>query len=90
MKRYAQIQDIVSHLTDDKTFRTFFTLYLMADSDTARQQLNDRFWQDATTLSDAEQQLLRAELKHCFLRLPDMAAQLLERASTLMSPGKAA
>jgi len=81
MKKYAQIQDVVSRLTDQKAFRTFFTLYLMAESDAERQQLNDRFWRDAETLLPAEQQLLRAELTRCFLRLPGMAADLTERAT---------
>jgi len=81
MKKYAQIQEVVGRLTDDNTFRTFFTLYLMATSDTERQQLNDRFWQDAAVLTEEEQTLLRAELTRCFLRLPAMAAQLVARAS---------
>ncbi|MFM9951457.1 MAG: hypothetical protein ACKV1O_26215 [Saprospiraceae bacterium] len=81
MKKYAQIQEVVSRLTDDNTFRTFFTLYLMATSDSERQQLNDRFWQDAAVLTEEEQTLLRAELTRCFLRLPAMAAQLVARAS---------
>jgi hypothetical protein len=85
MKKYAQIQEVVSRLTDDNTFRTFFTLYLMATSDTERQQLNDRFWQDAAVLTEEEQTLLRAELTRCFLRLPAMAAHLVARASVAAS-----
>jgi len=81
MKKYAQIQDVVSRLTDHKTFRTFFTLYLMAESDVERRHINDRFWKDAETLPPAEQQLLRAELTRCFLRLPGMAADLIERTA---------
>ncbi|MBK8424670.1 MAG: hypothetical protein IPL27_01255 [Lewinellaceae bacterium] len=79
MKKYAQIQDIVSRLTDHKTLRTFFTLYLMAESEEERERLNNRFWKDAEDISPAEQQLLRAELTRCFLRLPGMAADLMER-----------
>ena len=85
MRKYAQIQEVVSRLTDDNTFRTFFTLYLMATSDTERQQLNDRFWQDAAVLTEEEQTLLRAELTRCFLRLPAMAAHLVARASVAAS-----
>lgn len=81
MKKYAHIQDVVSRLTDDKTFRTFFTLYLMAESDAERKVLNDRFWKDAKDLLPAEQQLLRAELTRCFLKLPGMATDLVERAT---------
>ncbi|MDZ4702657.1 MAG: hypothetical protein SH848_01935, partial [Saprospiraceae bacterium] len=72
---------VVTRLTDNNIFRTFFTLYLMATSDSERQLLNDRFWQDAAILTEEEQTLLRAELTRCFLRLPAMAAQLVARAS---------
>lgn len=81
MKKYTQIQDVVGRLTDQKAFRTFFTLYLMAESDVERRYLNDRFWKDAETVPPAEQQLLRDELTRCFLRLPSMAANLIERAT---------
>jgi hypothetical protein len=81
MIRYIKIQEIIGRLTDDKTFRTFFTLYLMAESDAERKSLNDRFWRDAATLPLPEQHLLRAELTRCFLRLPGMSAQLVERAT---------
>lgn len=77
MKKYAQVQDIVSRLTDNKTFRTFFTLYLMAQSVEERNVLNERFWKDAAVLPPAELQLIKAELTRCFLRLPEMAADLL-------------
>ena len=81
MKKYSKISYIVERLTDDRTFRTFFTLYLMAESEEERQQLNDRFWQDAASLPTGEQQLLRAELTRCFLRLPALATELFEKAT---------
>ena len=80
MKKYANVQDLVSRLTDNKTFRTFFTLYLMAESDAERQVLNERFWRDAAALPKADEQLIRAELTTCFLRLPGMAAELKAKA----------
>lgn len=83
MKKYAHIQDIVCQLSEDKTFRTFFTLYLMADSETERQQINNRFWRDAAELTEAEQQTIGTELTNCFLRLPSMASVLLEKVSAI-------
>lgn len=80
MRKYAKIQDLVTRLTDNKTFRTFFTVYLLAETEDERQLLNNRFWRDAAELSPAESQLLRAELTRCFLRLPGLSADLLERA----------
>lgn len=81
MKKYAQVQDIVSRLTDNKTFRTFFTLYLMAESAAERNTLNERFWADASGLHPTELQLLKAELTRCFLRLPEMTADLLHQVA---------
>ncbi len=76
MNRYAMVQDIVTRLTDDLVFRTFFTLYLMADSDTERAALDAKFWRDASALDTAEQQLLSSELTKTFLRLPLLINQL--------------
>jgi hypothetical protein len=77
MKKYANVNDVVNRLTNNKTFRTFFTLYLMAETAEERKMLNDRFWRDAHELAPAELQLLKAELTRCFLKLPEMAADLL-------------
>ena len=79
--KYALVQDVVSRLTDDPTFRTFFTLYLMAEGEAERNRLDERFWREADQLAEPEQQLLRAELTRCFLRLPMLANNLLERTS---------
>ncbi|MBV6439748.1 MAG: hypothetical protein DYG98_09790 [Haliscomenobacteraceae bacterium CHB4] len=80
--KYALVQNVVNRLTDDPTFRTFFTLYLMAEGEAERNRLDERFWKEADQLPEPEQQLLRAELTRCFLRLPMLTNNLLERAST--------
>lgn len=76
-----QVQDVVSRVTDNKTLRTFFTLYLMAETVEERKVLNERFWRDANTLPFAEMQLLKAEFTRCFLRLPEIATDLLGQIS---------
>ena len=85
VKKYALVQNVVNRLTDDLTFRTFFTLYLMAEGEMERNRLDERFWKEADQLSESEQQLLRAELTRCFLRLPMLAGNLLERTSTAVA-----
>ena len=85
VKRYALVQDVVNRLTDDPIFRTFFTLYLMAEGDAERDLLDERFWKEAGQLPESEQQLLRAELTRCFLRLPMLTNNLFERASTAVA-----
>jgi hypothetical protein len=79
MKRYAQIQQLVSRLTDDDALRTFFTLYLAADSDDARIALEKRFWVEVGAMSSPEQMLFKAEYTRSFLKLPVLAEQILER-----------
>jgi hypothetical protein len=83
VKKYALVQNVVSRLTDDPVFRTFFTLYLMAEGDDERHRLDDRFWKEADQLPELEQQLMRAELTRCFLRLPMLANDLMERSTDL-------
>lgn len=77
--KYTQVQAIVFQLTEDPTFRTFFTLYLMAESDTERETINQRFWDQASTLDSTDQMLLRETLKQTFLKLPVLIANLRER-----------
>lgn len=49
----------------------------MAETVEERKVLNERFWRDANTFAFAEMQLLKAEFTRCFLRLPEMAIDLL-------------
>lgn len=79
MKKYQQVQKWVTDLTDDPAFRTFFTLYLMAETAAERTALQARFWQDATTLDEAEFLALRVEFSNCLRRLPALAGRLKER-----------
>lgn len=85
MKKYALVQDVVYRLTEDKTFRTFFTLYLMAETESERQALNTRFWKDAANLPEQEQLLLRSELTRCFRQLPKLTGNLVERAREIVT-----
>lgn len=87
MRQYILVQDIITRLTDDPVFRTFFTLYLMAESDSERQALDTRFWKDAAELEPEKQQLLRAEMSRTFLRLPVLVEQLHARAAKALTQG---
>ncbi len=77
LNKYARVREFVNRLTDDPTFSTFFTLYLMADTEAEKDVLTQKLWQEIATLSPAEQSLLRAEFTRCFLKLPSLASQLL-------------
>jgi hypothetical protein len=51
----------------------------MAESDTERETINQRFWDQASTLDSTDQMLLRETLKQTFLKLPVLIANLRER-----------
>ncbi|MFN8345496.1 MAG: hypothetical protein U0X91_10855 [Spirosomataceae bacterium] len=77
------INRLVADLTDNTAFRSFFTHYLSAENSIERQEIENRFWAAADELSPDKQQLFRAELTRCFLRLPSLASQLLDKASVV-------
>lgn len=76
MNKYDIVCDVVNRFTDFPTLRTFFSLYLMCNSDEERRALNERLWQDAEHFSEAEQNMLREELAKSFTRLPELVEQL--------------
>lgn len=77
------INRLVADLTDNATFRTFFKHYLSAENSAERQEIENHFWATADKLSPDKQQLFRAELTRCFLRLPSLASQLVDKASVV-------
>ncbi|HLF63472.1 MAG TPA: hypothetical protein VI603_06960 [Saprospiraceae bacterium] len=81
MNKYSLIQNLVRRLTDDDTFRTFYTLYLMKESVEERDALGEHFWKDVDLLPQQEQRELRAEFTRSFLRLPKLLEELHERTS---------
>lgn len=62
MRKYALVQDIVSRLTDNPAFRTFYTLYLMAETEEERKRIDQEFVRQAKTLSESEYHEFRQSL----------------------------
>lgn len=81
IEKYIQTQDLVSRLTDDPTFKTFFTLYLTAENAVERAALNNRFWLEVDKLSVSKKQALQAEFTQCFMKLPILTAQLAQKVN---------
>jgi len=79
MNKYSKVHDIVSRITDDPTLRTFFTLYLMAGTNKERQKISQRFWKDAETLDEAEQQSLKDAFNRSFKQLLPLVNQLYDK-----------
>lgn len=82
-QKHDNINRLVTDLTDNATFRTFFMHYLSAKDSSERQEIENHFWATADKLSPDKQQLFRAELTRCFLKLPSLASQLVDKASVV-------
>lgn len=82
-QKQDNINRLVVDLTDNATFRTFFMRYLSAENSVERQEIENHFWATADKLSPDKQQLFRAELTRCFLKLPSLASQLVDKASVM-------
>ncbi|MEN0049593.1 MAG: hypothetical protein AAF806_21210 [Bacteroidota bacterium] len=70
MTKHHIVHDIVAKLTTNASFRTFFTLYLMADSNVQRKQIEQSFWKEVEQLAADQQQLMNAEFTRTFLQIP--------------------
>ena len=79
MNKYSAVHNMVSRLTDDPTLRTFFTLYLMAESNKVRQKISQRFWKDVETLDKSEQESLKVAFNHSFKQLLPLVNQLYDK-----------
>jgi hypothetical protein len=76
MTKHHIVHDIVTQLTKNASFRTFFTLYLMADNSTHRRKIEQSFWKEVDRLSEQQQQAINDEFTQTFLQIPVLLDQL--------------
>jgi hypothetical protein len=79
MKNYEIIQDVVTRLTTNRILRTFFTIYLMAETDEEKSVISARFRNDANALDTQSRTILFSEFTNSFRKLPELLGDLLER-----------
>jgi hypothetical protein len=79
MKNYEIIQDVVTRLTTNRILRTFFTVYLMAESEEEKSIISARFRKDASKLDVLNRTELFNEFAISFRKLPEFASDLLEK-----------
>ena len=72
---------LVGRLTNDPIFKTFFTLYLMAENEVERNAFNERFWQEVDTQNQAKKQAIELEFTQCFRKLPQLIGQSIQKIS---------
>jgi DNA-binding transcriptional regulator YbjK len=83
MRKYTLVQDIVSRLTDNPAFRTFYTLYLMAETEEERKRIDQEFMREAKNLNEAEYRAFRVEFTNCVKRLPTLTSQLYQKVAVM-------
>jgi hypothetical protein len=90
MKNYEIIQDVVTRLTTNRILRTFFTIYLMAESDEERSIISTRFRKDANKLDAQYRTELFNEFAISFRKLPELTSDLLQKVKNEDKQVKAA
>lgn len=79
LTKHQIVHDLVARLTSNPSFRTFFILYLMAEKDVERMQIEQFFWKEIDQLSDEDRQLINAEFTRTFLQIPILLEQIQQK-----------
>ncbi len=74
--KYQYVNELVREMTTNKAFQTFYTLYLMAEKEEERQQLNHDFKQAWQSLSVDELVVFKQEFTESFMQLLPIAQRL--------------
>ena len=74
--KYQYVNELVREMTANKALQTFYTLYLMAEKEQDRQQLNSDFRQAWQTLSADELVVFKQEFTESFRQLLPIAKRL--------------
>ena len=79
MQKFAEVNRLVTKLTDNEALRTYYTLLLMAETDAVKSDIDNRFWNEVDALPEFEQKTMKEELKKVVKKLPELAADLRDR-----------
>ena len=74
--KYQYVNELVREMTSNKALQTFYTLYLMAEKEADRQQLNHDFKQAWQSLSVDELVVFKQEFTESFMQLLPIAQKL--------------
>ena len=74
--KYQYVNELVREMTANKALQTFYTLYLMAEKEQDRQQLNSDFRQAWQALSADELVVFKQEFTESFKQLLPIAQRL--------------
>jgi hypothetical protein len=94
ISKYGYVHELVCQLTDNKSLRTFYTLYLMADSDEERKRINHTFHEASNVLEAEDLLILKKDFTESYKKilplLKDLNNRVSEMANSLKMQKKAA
>ena len=76
---FANVNRLVTKLTDNEALRTYYTLLLMAETDASKSGIDNRFWNEFDALPEFKQKTMKEELKKVVKKLPELTADLRDR-----------
>jgi ABC-type sulfate transport system substrate-binding protein len=76
MHKYQYVNELVREMTANKALQTFYTLYLMAEDEAQRQQLNRDFKEAWQSLNADELVTFKQEFTKSFKQLLPIAQKL--------------
>jgi murein L,D-transpeptidase YafK len=76
--KYQYVNDLVREMTSNRSLQTFYTLYLMAEKEEDRQQMNKDFKQAWQSLNAEELVVFKKEFTESFRQLLPIAQKLHE------------
>ncbi len=82
LNKYAQVNDLVCQLTSNKSLRTFYILFLMAETDEERSKLNKTFNEASLSLEGEELNILKRDFTDSFKKVLPLLKDLNNRVTT--------
>ena len=79
LHKYAQINDLICQLTNNKSLRTFYILFLMAETDEERFKLNETFNEASLSLEGEELNILKRDFTDSFKKVLPLLKDLNKR-----------
>ena len=81
LAKYTYVNDVVNRLTDNKSLQTFYTLFLMADTDEERLKLNNSFKEASLSLEGEALNNFKKDFTDSFKKIMPLVKDLNSRVA---------
>ena len=81
LAKYTYVNDLVNRLTDNKSLQTFYTLFLMADTEEERLKLNNSFKEASLSLEGESLNNFKKDFTDSFKKIMPLVKDLNSRVA---------